>query len=102
MFLGNALPGQGNDHHGDDDQAAADAQEAGQDAGDGADAHIHQNYCQHVNFPLTDEDLILSDLPPSPLFLKGETKIKTITLSNWASNNFFTAKGKKVFSYLSP
>ncbi len=29
---------------------AADAQEAGQDAGDGAHSHIHQNNCQHVKF----------------------------------------------------
>jgi hypothetical protein len=38
--------------------------------------------------------LVLSDLPPSPLCLKMETEIKTITFSNWASNNFFITKGK--------
>ena len=38
VLRGDRLPGQGKDHHGDDDQAAADPQEAGQDAGDGANA----------------------------------------------------------------
>ena len=50
VLRGDRLPGQGEDHHGDDDQPAADAQEAGQDAGDGAYSHIHQNNCQHVKF----------------------------------------------------
>ena len=53
-FMGNLLPGQGKDQHGDNDEPAADSQQSCEDSGNETEGNVEQNDGQHVQLLFSD------------------------------------------------